>query len=76
VQRWCADVDLESKDVLFFPINLHRNHWSVVVARVRERELLCVVTPTRSLPTVEAHDPLCVLVFVRVVREFIMTAAR
>jgi len=39
VRRWSHDVDLQSKDMLLFPIHLHGNHWSLVVVRLPSRTI-------------------------------------
>eukprot|EP00038_Savillea_parva_P031155 m.83305 g.83305 ORF g.83305 m.83305 type:complete len:150 (-) comp9530_c0_seq1:151-600(-) len=40
VQRWVAKVhDIDSVDMLLFPIHLNDTHWSLVVARMKTHEL-------------------------------------
>jgi sentrin-specific protease 1 len=31
VSRWTKNVDIFSKDLLFFPMNINQNHWVLIV---------------------------------------------
>lgn len=40
VRRWCAKVDVVNQDILLFPIHVQGSHWSLIVARLKAREIL------------------------------------
>lgn len=39
VRRWCRKVNLAEKEVLLFPIHVSESHWSLVVVRIKPREI-------------------------------------
>lgn len=39
VKRWTKKFDIESKDKIFFPVNIHNTHWTLAVVYMQKKEI-------------------------------------